>query len=178
MKKLVLAAAISTSLLSFSAIAENKVSSSESFFSNSGTVVTADSYPTVETSRQLLKNQDLVGVNKLLHKRQLTPTDNQPVVRMNRDTYYSFAVVDVSKGASITMPEIPKGKYWEKATFIMLPFVGDFLNEQELLRLTKRAYSHFPTDEAAPLRKLKNKTKNIKEIINTLKKNYFYLKKL
>jgi len=111
MKKLVLAAAISTSLLSFSAIAENKVSSSESFFSNSGTVVTADSYPTVETSRQLLKNQDLVGVNKLLHKRQLTPTDNQPVVRMNRDTYYSFAVVDVSKGASITMPEIPKGKY-------------------------------------------------------------------
>ncbi|SVA00734.1 uncharacterized protein METZ01_LOCUS53588 [marine metagenome] len=56
----------------------------------------------------------------------------------------------------INTSEIPKGKYWEKATFIMLPFVGDFLNEQELLRLTKRAYSHFPTDEAAPLRKLKN----------------------
>ena len=35
----------------------------------------------------------------------------QPVVRMNRDTYYSMAVIDVSKGASITMPEIPEGKY-------------------------------------------------------------------
>ena len=56
----------------------------------------------------------------------------------------------------INTSEIPKGKYWEKATFLMLPFVGDFLNEQELLRLTKRAYSHFPSDEAAPLRKLKN----------------------
>ena len=56
----------------------------------------------------------------------------------------------------INTSDIPKGKYWEKATFIMLPFVGEFLNEQELLRLTKRAYSHFPTDEAAPLRKLKN----------------------
>ena len=30
---------------------------------------------------------------------------------MNRDTYYSFAVVDVSSGATITMPEVPEGKY-------------------------------------------------------------------
>ncbi|MEW6996201.1 DUF1254 domain-containing protein [Colwelliaceae bacterium BS250] len=81
------------------------------FFSDSGATVTADSYPTDETSHQLLKNQDLAGINTILHKRQLTPTDNQPVVRMNRDTYYSFAVVDVSKGATITMPEVPKGKY-------------------------------------------------------------------
>ena len=34
-----------------------------------------------------------------------------PVVRMNRDTYYSFAVVDVSKGATVTVPEVPEGKY-------------------------------------------------------------------
>jgi len=46
-----------------------------------------------------------------LHKRQLTPTDNQPVVRMNRDTYYSLAVVNVSKGATLTIPEISEGKY-------------------------------------------------------------------
>ncbi|OEF83891.1 hypothetical protein B003_18585 [Vibrio breoganii 1C10] len=30
---------------------------------------------------------------------------------MNRDTYYSMAVVDVSEGASITMPEVQEGKY-------------------------------------------------------------------
>lgn len=81
------------------------------FFSPDGVAVTSASYPTMETSRQLLKNQDLAGVNKLLHKRKLTPTDQQPVVRMNRDTYYSLAVVDVSKGATITIPEVPKGKY-------------------------------------------------------------------
>jgi hypothetical protein len=81
------------------------------FFAVNGKIVTPESYPTDETSRQLLKSQDLVGVNNFNHKRQLTPTDMQPVVRMNRDTYYSMAVIDVSKGASITMPEIPEGKY-------------------------------------------------------------------
>lgn len=83
----------------------------DDFFSSQGKIVTNASYPTDETSHQMLKNQDLVGVNTFLHKRQLTPTNEQPVVRMNRDTYYSFAVVDVSEGATITMPEVPKGKY-------------------------------------------------------------------
>ncbi len=81
------------------------------FFAPAGSTVTPATYPTVETSRQLLKNQDLAGINQFLHKRQLTPTDEQPVVRMNRDTYYSLAVVDVSAGASVTMPEVPEGKY-------------------------------------------------------------------
>lgn len=111
MKKLVLASAISLSFLTFSAMAENTVTNVDQFFAKGGVVVTADNYPTLETSRQMLKNQDLVGVNKFLHKREVTPTDQQPVVRMNRDTYYSMVVVDVSKGAYITMPEIPKGKY-------------------------------------------------------------------
>lgn len=75
------------------------------------TKVTVETYPVYETSRQLLKYQDEAGINKFAHRRVLTPTDNQPVVRMNRDTYYSMATVNVSKGASITMPEIPEGKY-------------------------------------------------------------------
>lgn len=111
MKKLILAAAISTSLLSISATASETTTSLKQFFDKNGTTVTADNYPTLETSRQLVKIQDNVGVNKFQHKRELVPTDNQPVVRMNRDTYYSMAVVDVSKGAFVTLPEIPKGKY-------------------------------------------------------------------
>ncbi|MGB0936772.1 MAG: DUF1214 domain-containing protein [Colwellia sp.] len=111
MNKLILASIISTSLLTTSIYAQSKVTSLDQFFIKGGEVVTAENYPTYETSHQLLKNQDISGVNKFQHKRVLTPTDNQPVVRMNRDTYYSFAVVDVSKGATITMPEIPKGKY-------------------------------------------------------------------
>lgn len=87
------------------------VTTEEAFFAENGRLVTPESYPTDETSRQILKNQNSIGLNKFLHKRQLTPTDNQPVVRMNRDTYYSLAVVDVSQGASVTIPEIPEGKY-------------------------------------------------------------------
>ena len=101
---------LSAALFSSIAIA-NPVDNLDNFFSPKGVEVTNASYPTVETSHQMLKNQDIVGVNKFLHKRQLTPTDQQPVVRMNRDTYYSFAVIDVSKGATITMPDTPKGKY-------------------------------------------------------------------
>ena len=93
------------------AITTEAITSEDAFFAENGRMVTPESYPTDETSHQMLKSQDLVGVNKFLHKPQLTPTNNQPVVRMNRDTYYSMAVIDVSKGASITMPEIPEGKY-------------------------------------------------------------------
>jgi len=87
------------------------VSDVERFFSSNGRVVTEASYPTDETSRQILKVQSQVGVNEFLHNRKLTPTNDQPVVRMNRDTYYSRAVVDVSGGASITLPDLPEGKY-------------------------------------------------------------------
>lgn len=87
------------------------VTTEAEFFSPDGRMVTPESYPKDETSRQFLKAQDQGGINKFNHKRVLTSTENQPVVRMNRDTYYSMALVDVSKGATVTMPEIPEGKY-------------------------------------------------------------------
>ncbi|TRX54941.1 DUF1254 domain-containing protein [Thalassomonas sp. M1454] len=108
MKKLVLATAICFGAMSASAFAAEKVTTLAGFFSEDGVKVTEDSYPTHETSRQLVKIQDKVGVNKFDHKRLLTPTDAQPVVRMNRDTYYSFSLVDVSEGAYITLPEVPE----------------------------------------------------------------------
>ena len=111
MNKLVIASAFLLNLVSSSVMAADTITTLDKFYSKTGVVVTEDNYPTLETSRQMLKNQDLVGINKFLHKRQLTPTDKQPVVRMNRDTYYSFVVADISKGAYITLPEIPEGKY-------------------------------------------------------------------
>ena len=50
------------------------------------------------------------GVNLLQHRRAPTPVDEQPVIRMNRDTLYSAAVVDISGGATLTMPEAA-GRY-------------------------------------------------------------------
>lgn len=111
MKKAFIAAAALIMVIGCQPTIDNTVTTEAAFFSETGKTVTAASYPTDETSRQILKSQELVGVNNFNHKPQLTPTDNQPVVRMNRDTYYSMAVIDVSKGATITMPEIPEGKY-------------------------------------------------------------------
>ena len=99
-------------LLSFSVPAVSApVTTIDEFFQPDGMTATAENYPTLETSRQLLIAQDRAAVNEIAHNRKLTPTDDQPVVRMNRDTYYGFAVVDVSAGASITIPPIPEGKY-------------------------------------------------------------------
>ena len=46
------------------------------------------------------------GINKFYHFREPTPVDNQPTVRMNRDTLYSTAVVDISEGATLTLPDV------------------------------------------------------------------------
>ena len=46
------------------------------------------------------------GVNRLAPQpRRPTPLDQQTVIRMNRDTLYSFAIVDISAGATLTVPE-------------------------------------------------------------------------
>lgn len=46
------------------------------------------------------------GINRFYHFRAPTPVDNQPTVRMNRDTLYSTAVVDISEGATLTLPDV------------------------------------------------------------------------
>ena len=48
------------------------------------------------------------GINKLHSNRTPTPIDNQNIIRMNRDTLYSTGVVNISKGATVTMPESGK----------------------------------------------------------------------
>ncbi len=113
MKKLISILVLAVSLSSVYAAGTSTITVThvDKYFSKKGVTVTSATYPRAETSHQMLKNQDLVGINKFLHKRHLAPTDNQPIVRMNRDTYYSFAVVDVSQGATVTIPTIPKGKY-------------------------------------------------------------------
>ncbi len=75
-------------------------------------VVTPETFIRAETDRMF---QDLSkqagGINKFFHFRSVTPLDKQTVIRMNKDTLYSMAVVDTEGGATITVPEIPKGRY-------------------------------------------------------------------
>lgn len=74
--------------------------------------VTPETYIRAESDRQFGEVVKMAGgVNRTYHFRSLTPLDKQNVVRMNRDTLYSMSVVDTSKGATITVPELPKGRY-------------------------------------------------------------------
>ena len=45
------------------------------------------------------------GVNAWVHMRGPVALDRQTVIRMNRDTLYSSAVVDISQGATLTVPD-------------------------------------------------------------------------
>jgi len=76
------------------------------------TQVTPETYIRAETDRQFHEVVKMSGgVNQLFHFRIPTPLDQQNIVRMNWDTLYSMGVVDTSQGATITVPELPEGRY-------------------------------------------------------------------
>ncbi len=68
--------------------------------------VNVDNYARAEVASQVDR---LVGlgatVNEWIHFREPTPLDRQNVIRMNRDTLYSVALVDISGGATLTVPD-------------------------------------------------------------------------
>ena len=66
---------------------------------------------TVETALQLDQYQKIAGgVNMFSHNREMVPIDKQTTIAMNRDTFYSLAVLNLSKPLTITLPEA-KGRY-------------------------------------------------------------------
>ena len=70
-------------------------------------IVNVDNFVRAETAAQFDRALMMVNgkVNTLLHFREPTPLDSQNVIRMNRDTLYSGAIIDISKGATLTIPE-------------------------------------------------------------------------
>jgi hypothetical protein len=77
-----------------------------------GTIVTKENFIRAETDRMFSDFLKLTGgVNQLFHIRKPTPLDQQTVVRMNRDTIYSAAVIDASQGGTVTLPPAPDGRY-------------------------------------------------------------------
>ncbi len=69
-------------------------------------LVNVDNFERAETDRMFGTLQmDAGGVNRFHHNRTPTPVDRQPVIRMNRDTLYSIAIVDISRGATLTVPD-------------------------------------------------------------------------
>lgn len=68
--------------------------------------VNADNFVRAESDRMLAELQDDAGgINMWSHNREPASVDHQTVIRMNRDTLYSFAVVDLTDGATVTIPD-------------------------------------------------------------------------
>jgi len=68
--------------------------------------VTVENYVRAESDIGLLsyqKNMNCFG--KLIHQREFYSVDNQLTVRVNRDTYYSFGVFDLTSPVTIVIPE-------------------------------------------------------------------------
>lgn len=73
--------------------------------------VTVETFVRAESNRMMVSLMAAGGgINRWHHNRVPTPFDQQTVVRMNRDTLYSFAVADLAEGATVTMPD-SHGRY-------------------------------------------------------------------
>ena len=72
--------------------------------------VNVDNFVRAETNRMLAGlHADAGAVNTWFHDRTPASVDHQTVIRMNRDTLYSFAVVDISDGATSRCPNTATG---------------------------------------------------------------------
>ncbi len=68
--------------------------------------VNVDNFVRAETDRMFAALSSAAGSRtEWTHFRAPTPLDNQTIIRMNRDTLYSYAILDISEGASITIPD-------------------------------------------------------------------------
>jgi hypothetical protein len=71
--------------------------------------VTIDNYNRAQTDVNFAGVVKNGGFGKFRHGRELAPPAQQGIVRPNRDTLYSFAIVDLDAGAvSIILPDAGK----------------------------------------------------------------------
>lgn len=89
------------------AVAVPLLLATQAFAADEPIKVNVDNFPRAETDMQMGRMlKTAKGVNKWGHVRLPTPLDEQGVIRMNRDTLYSFAIVDISEDATVTLPDV------------------------------------------------------------------------
>jgi len=100
---------LTSSALGFAGLAA--YATSESATEGEMIPVSLENYKIAESDLAFHNVTKFVGTNKFLHfPVEKFDLKNQTVVRMNRDTIYSGAIVNVSKGATITLPK-SDGRY-------------------------------------------------------------------
>lgn len=97
--------------------------------------VSVDNFVAAETARMMTNLMASGGgINRFHHVRVPTPLDQQTVVRMNRDTLYSFAVVDLADGATVTVPD-SSGRYLSVAVVNADHYINQVLHHAGQHRL-------------------------------------------
>jgi hypothetical protein len=71
--------------------------------------VTVDNFKRAESDMYFARFVKEGGFGKFHHERELAPIDKQTVIRLNRDTLYSFGVFDLGPGPlTVTLPDAGK----------------------------------------------------------------------
>jgi hypothetical protein len=71
--------------------------------------VTVDNFIRAESDTYFAKFVKDGGLGRIKHERELAPIDHQTVIRMNRDTLYSFGVFDLDASPlTVTLPDAAK----------------------------------------------------------------------
>ncbi|WP_066224137.1 DUF1254 domain-containing protein [Formosa haliotis] len=99
-----------TGLLSLNACKEKskEVPVEETKTAETALTVTEDNYVQAETDWNWNVQQASTPINHWLHKEPVTK-ENQTIIRSNADVVYSLALVDVSEGATFTIPKRENG---------------------------------------------------------------------
>lgn len=106
---LVLAGLVGVSLTATAGAQQAHVEQTISSLSaNKAVPVTWKNFVRAESDKMFKSYVDLGGFGKFFHVTKPTPIDQQKVVRMNRDTIYSFAIFDLTTPVTITKPDTGK----------------------------------------------------------------------
>ena len=91
--------------------------------------VNVDNFVRAESHRMFADIQAAAGgIGRFRHNREPAAIDEQTVIRLNRDTLYSFAVVDLAHPAVLTLPD-GDGRYISAMIVNEDHFVTDVLHE-------------------------------------------------
>ncbi len=102
--------------------------------------VNADNFVRAETHRMFRDIQNRAGgVATFQHNRTPARIDEQTVIRLNRDTLYSFAIVDLAEPARLTLPDAG-GRYLSAMIVNEDHFVNEVLHDAAEYTLTSDHY--------------------------------------
>ena len=102
--------------------------------------VNSDNFVQAETHRMFRDIQAQAGgVGTFRHNRTPARIDEQTVIRLNRDTLYSFAIVDLAEPARLTLPDADD-RYLSAMIVNEHHFVNDVFHEASEYTLTSDHY--------------------------------------